>query len=88
MSVQMELHKIIINDTTDQQIIMLKEIDGDRKFPMVIGNDSATAIERRLKGMQAPRPLTGQRLPAPKAITSTNGHHLQPLLIVCSFRSQ
>jgi bifunctional DNase/RNase len=58
MAVQMELHKIIITDTQDQQIIMLKEVDGERKFPMVIGTDSANAIERRLKGIQAPRPLT------------------------------
>jgi uncharacterized protein len=58
MAVQMELHKIIISDTQDQQIIMLKEVDGERKFPMVIGTDSANAIERRLKGIQAPRPLT------------------------------
>src|SRR5580765_3195868 len=58
MAVQMELHKIIISDTQDQQIIMLKEVDGERKFPMVIGTDSAAAIERRLKGYQAPRPLT------------------------------
>ena len=58
MAVQMELHKIIISDTQDQQIIMLKEVDGERKFPMVIGTDSAYAIERRLKGITAPRPLT------------------------------
>src|SRR3954462_12223649 len=58
MAVQMELHKIIISDTQDQQIIMLKEVDGERKFPMVIGTDSAAAIERRLKGIQTPRPLT------------------------------
>ena len=58
MSIQMELHKIIINDTQDSQIIMLKEVDGDRKFPMVISTDSANAIDRRLKGLQAPRPLT------------------------------
>ena len=56
--IQMELHKIVISETTDQQIIMLKEVDGERKFPMVIGTDSANAIERRLKGIQAPRPLT------------------------------
>ena len=58
MSIQMELHKIIISDTQDQQIIMLKEVDGERKFPMVIGTESAVAIDRRLKGIQAPRPLT------------------------------
>jgi bifunctional DNase/RNase len=58
MSVQMELHKIIISETQDQQIIMLKEVDGERKFPMVIGTESAYAIDRRLKGQQMPRPMT------------------------------
>ena len=33
MSVQMELHKIIISEMQDQQIIVLKEVDGERKFP-------------------------------------------------------
>ena len=58
MSVQMELHKIIISDMQDQQIIVLKEVDGERKFPIVIGNPEAAAIDRRLKGIPTPRPLT------------------------------
>ena len=58
MSVQMELHKIIISEMQDQQIIVLKEVDGDRKFPIVIGSGEAYAIDRRLKGMLHPRPLT------------------------------
>jgi bifunctional DNase/RNase len=58
MSVQMELHKIIISELQEQQIIVLKEVDGDRKFPIVIGNPEAYAIERRLKGNVHPRPLT------------------------------
>jgi bifunctional DNase/RNase len=58
MSVQMELYKIIISETQDQQIIMLKEVDGERKFPMVIGTESAVAIERRLSGKTMPRPMT------------------------------
>jgi bifunctional DNase/RNase len=58
MSVQMELHKIIISEMQEQQIIVLKEVDGDRKFPIVIGNPEAYAIERRLKGNVHPRPLT------------------------------
>ena len=36
MSVQMELHKIIISEMQDQQIIVLKEVDGDRKFTLSI----------------------------------------------------
>ena len=58
MSIQMELHKIIISEMQDQQIIVLKEVDGDRKFPIVIGCSEAYAIVRRLKGIPTPRPLT------------------------------
>src|SRR5207244_906059 len=62
MSIQMELSKIIISEMQDQQIIVLKEVDGDRKFPIVIGSGEAYAIERRLKGVVAPRPLTHELL--------------------------
>jgi uncharacterized protein len=58
MSVQMELNKIIISEMAEQQIIVLKEVDGDRKFPIVIGSGEAYAIDRRLKGIVHPRPLT------------------------------
>ena len=58
MSVQMELHKIIISEMQDQQIIMLKEVDGERTFPIVIGSPEAMAIDRRLKGIPTPRPMT------------------------------
>jgi len=58
MSVQMELHKIIISEMQPEQIIVLKEVDGERKFPIVIGNSEAYAIDRRLKGIVHPRPLT------------------------------
>jgi bifunctional DNase/RNase len=54
----MELSKIIISEMQDQQIIVLKEVDGDRKFPIVIGSGEAYAIDRRLKGILHPRPLT------------------------------
>ena len=58
MSIQMELHKIIISEMQDQQIIVLKEVDGERTFPIVIGSGEAYAIDRRLKGIPTPRPLT------------------------------
>lgn len=58
MSVQMELHKIIISEMQDQQIIMLKEVDGERTFPIVIGSPEAMAIDRRLKGIPTARPMT------------------------------
>src|SRR5436189_4866695 len=58
MSVQMELNKIIISEMQEQQIIVLKEVDGERRFPIVIGSHEAIAIDRRLNGRQHPRPLT------------------------------
>lgn len=58
MEVQVELSKIIINEAVDQQIIVLKELGGDRSFPIVIGMTEALAIERRLKGIELPRPMT------------------------------
>jgi bifunctional DNase/RNase len=58
MSVRMELHKIIISEMQDLQIIYLKEVDGERTFPIMIGSAEAYAIDRRLKGTPTQRPLT------------------------------
>ena len=58
MAIQMELHKIIISEMQDKQLIWLKEVDGERKFTIVIGSGEAMAIDRRLKGQPMPRPLT------------------------------
>jgi uncharacterized protein len=58
MSVEMELHKIIISEMREEQIIVLKEVEGDRFFPIVIGSTEAAAIDRRLKGTPTQRPLT------------------------------
>jgi bifunctional DNase/RNase len=56
--VQMELKRIIISEVIDHQMIWLKEVDGDRVFPIVIGIFEATSIDRRVKKMNSPRPLT------------------------------
>ena len=58
MDVEAELSRIIINETSDQQIIVLKERNGKRSFPIVIGIVEIFAIDRRLKGIQPPRPMT------------------------------
>jgi len=58
MAIQMELHKIIISELQDQQVIVLREVDGERMFPIVIGSTEALAIDRRLKGIPTPRPMT------------------------------
>ena len=58
MDVEVELSRIIINETSDQQVIVLKERQGARAFPIVIGIVEIFAIDRRLKGIKPPRPMT------------------------------
>ena len=58
MPVHMELSRIIISEINDQQVIYLKEVDGDRTFPILIGIFEATSIDRRVKQYHSPRPLT------------------------------
>ncbi len=59
MSVEMQLARIIISELTDNQVIYLKEVDGTRQFPIMIGIFEATNIDRRVKhDYVPPRPLT------------------------------
>ncbi len=58
MEVPVELSQILINEAVDQQIIVLKEQEGQRSFPIIIGMPEILAIDRRLKGYELPRPLT------------------------------
>jgi bifunctional DNase/RNase len=58
MPVAMELSRIIISEITNEQVIHLKEIDGDRTFPILIGIFEATSIDRRVKEVESQRPLT------------------------------
>jgi bifunctional DNase/RNase len=58
MLVRMDLARIIIVESAESQVIILKERDGDRHFPILIGMNEALAIDRRLKGLMTPRPLT------------------------------
>ena len=56
--VEMELHRILISETSDQQYIFLKEKGGERTFPIVIGFYEAQAIDRFVKEETFPRPMT------------------------------
>jgi len=62
MAVRMELSRILIRETDDMHIVELREVDGERVFPIVIGLSEAAAIERRLMGQEPPRPLTHELL--------------------------
>src|ERR1019366_1635332 len=54
----MELKRIIINEIGDTQIILLREVDGEREFPIVIGLFEVMSIDKRVKGIQFQRPMT------------------------------
>lgn len=58
MPVEMKLSRIIISEINEQQVIYLREVDGDRQFPILIGIFEATSIDRRVKQDRPPRPLT------------------------------
>ena len=78
MPIQMELRRIIINQIDDQQVIVLREVDGDRSFPIVIGLFEATSIDRRVKGLQTPRPLTHDLI---AAVVDQFGADIQDVMI-------
>lgn len=54
----MELARIVIMENGDSQMIVLRERNGERFFPILIGINEALAIDRRVKGIQLQRPLT------------------------------
>lgn len=62
MPVRMELARILIRETDDTHVVELREQDGERIFPIVIGLHEAAAIERRLMGQKPPRPQTHELL--------------------------
>jgi len=62
MAIHMELIRVLIRETDDTHVVELREVGGDRIFPIVIGFHEAAAIERRLMGQLPPRPQTHELL--------------------------
>ncbi len=58
MPVEMQLARIIISEINENQVVFLREVDGERQFPILIGIFEATSIDRRVKDIRRPRPLT------------------------------
>ena len=57
--VPMQLARIIKSDISENQVIYLKEVDGERQFPILIGYFEATSIDLRVTHAERPaRPLT------------------------------
>jgi bifunctional DNase/RNase len=74
----MELRRIIISEVDEHQVIILKEVEGDRSFPIVIGIFEATSINRRVKGEVSPRPLTHDLI---TAVVEQLGGEVQDIVI-------
>ena len=62
LMVEVELSKIIIDEKRHDQVIVLKEVDGERFLPIVIGLPEATSIKMKISGFEPPRPLTHDML--------------------------
>lgn len=78
MPVQMELSRIIISEINEQQVIYLREVEGDRTFPILIGIFEAHSIDRKVKRIPSPRPLTHDLL---VSVVENMGAELQDVVI-------
>jgi uncharacterized protein len=56
--IQLELSKIKIDETRNEQLIVFREREGTRYLPVVIGIAEVNAIKLKLSGIVPPRPLT------------------------------
>jgi len=55
---EMRLQSLKINDTGDRQYIALTEVGGARELTIVIGYSEVQAIDRFVKNVRPPRPMT------------------------------
>lgn len=71
-AVPCELSKIMIAETSDYHVIWLREKVGQaRDFPILIGLFEAVAIDRKIREVETPRPLTHDLIA--NIITSLSG---------------
>jgi len=78
MPIRMELSRVIISEINDQQAIYLKEVDGARTFPILIGPFEAQIINRRLLEEPPFRPFSHDLL---KNVIETLGGTVEHILI-------
>ena len=75
---EMELNKIIIDEKRQDQIIVLKEKNGDKLLPIIIGFIEASAIKMKIGGVNPPRPMTHDLL---HGIIASLGAEVKKILI-------
>ena len=58
VNVHMALRRIIVSEVHEHQLVELREVEGTRRFTIVIGFFEATSIDRRVRKQASERPLT------------------------------
>ena len=58
MTIEMELSRILICELNQHQVVFLREKNGQREFPIIIGLFEATMIDRKMRRLPATRPYT------------------------------
>ena len=56
--IEVEVVGIRLELPANQPVLVLRDLDGSRYLPLLIGNPQATAISLALEGVNPPRPLT------------------------------
>ena len=56
--IELVLSKIKVDENRSEQVIILKEKEGSRFLPVVIGIAEVNSIKLKLSGIDPPRPLT------------------------------
>ena len=52
--IEMELLRIIIDERRGEQVVVLKEKEGKRSLPIIIGISEASSIKMKISGFQPP----------------------------------
>lgn len=76
--IELILNKIKVDESRNEQVIVLKEKEGKRLLPVVIGIAEVNAIKLKLSGIKPPRPLTHDLL---VSVIESLGAKLQKILI-------
>ncbi len=76
--IEVSLNKIILHENKHDQIIVLKEKNGARQLPIVIGVSEAAAIKMKVSNIDPPRPLTHDLL---NSIVQALGARLDRMII-------
>lgn len=76
--VEVTLVGVRVDLPSNQPIVLLKEVGGDRYLPIWIGAVEATAIAFALQGIQTPRPMTHDLL---RDILKETGVEVERILI-------